>query len=41
MANRKSTRKKVDQKIFSHTAEKTKKINIAPKVSRGGIRLWD
>ena len=39
MANRRTTKKRVDQRIFSHTAEKTKKINIAPKVSRGGIRL--
>lgn len=39
MPNRKTTNKKIDKKIFSHTAEKTKKINVEPKVSRGGIRL--
>ena len=37
--SRKRTRKKIDQKIFRRTARKTKKINISPKVSRGGIRL--
>lgn len=29
-----------DKKRFTRTATKTKKINIAPKISRGGIRLW-
>lgn len=28
-----------DQKIFSKTANKTKKINVQPKVMRGGIHL--
>ena len=37
--SRKRTSKKIDQKIFRRTARKTKKINISPKVSRGGIRL--
>lgn len=36
---RKRMKKSKDRKIFSHTANKTKKINIAPKVMRGGIRL--
>lgn len=36
---RKKMKKSKDRKIFSHTANKTKKINIAPKVMRGGIRL--
>lgn len=31
--------KKVDQKIFKHTAKKTRKVNVMPSVSRGGIRL--
>lgn len=31
--------KRKDKKIFSHTANKTKKINLTPKVMRGGIRL--
>lgn len=28
-----------DRKVFSHTANKTKRINVNPKVYRGGIRL--
>lgn len=33
----KSPRK--DSRIFSRTARKAKKINLAPRVMRGGIRL--
>lgn len=40
MAYRKKVNKKTDNKIFRNTAMKTKKINVAPKVSRGGIQLW-
>lgn len=29
----------LDQRIFMRTARKTKKINVAPKIMRGGIRL--
>lgn len=36
---RKGTRPKKDRKVFTQTAQGTKKINVAPKVSRGGIRL--
>lgn len=36
---RKRTIKKVDKKIFSRTAAATKKINISPRVMRGGTRL--
>lgn len=32
-------RVKRDQKKFARTAKKVKKINIAPKIMRGGIRL--
>jgi len=39
MAHRASTRKRTDRKIFKNTASKTKKMNIMPKVARGGIRL--
>lgn len=39
MKHRRKTNKKVDNRVFTHTAMKTKKINIAPKVSRGGIQL--
>lgn len=35
----KRLRKRVDKKIFRHTAERTKAINLSPVVSRGGIRL--
>lgn len=28
-----------DRKVFKATATKTKKINVAPKNMRGGIRL--
>nr|DAU30764.1 MAG TPA: hypothetical protein [Microviridae sp.] len=37
MTNLKNARK--DKQIFKETAAKTKRINIAPKVMRGGIRL--
>lgn len=30
---------KKDRKVFSQTASNTKKINIAPRQYRGGIRL--
>lgn len=36
---RKPTRPRNDKKIFKRTAQTTKKINIAPKVMRGGTRL--
>lgn len=36
---RKPMKKRKDRKVFAHTANKTRKINIAPKVMRGGIRL--
>ena len=36
---RKSTKHKTDQKVFRQTAAKSKKINISPKIFRGGIRL--
>lgn len=32
-------KKKRDSKVFKRTAAKAKKINIAPKIFRGGIRL--
>lgn len=37
--SRRKTKKKIDRKIFKRTAVKTKKINISPKISRGGLRL--
>lgn len=36
---RKRARKSVDVKVFRRTASKAKKINIDPKIYRGGIRL--
>lgn len=36
---RKRVRAGKDRQIFSRTASKSKKINIDPKVYRGGIRL--
>ena len=32
-------KKSVDKQIFRHSAEKTRAINLSPRVSRGGIRL--
>ena len=37
--SRTNTRRRVDRKVFKRTAATTKKINISPKVMRGGIRL--
>lgn len=34
----KGSKKKMNQ-VFGHTATKTKKINVSPKITRGGIRL--
>lgn len=39
MRHRRKVGGKTDKRIFRNTAMKTKKINVAPKVSRGGIQL--
>ncbi len=39
MSRRATTNRLNDHKIFARTAAKTKKINIAPKIMRGGTRL--
>ena len=39
MANRQTVKPRKDHEVFHNTAAKTKKINIAPKKMRGGIRL--
>lgn len=39
MRHRKGTNPSKDRKIFHATGATTKKINIAPKTMRGGIRL--
>lgn len=36
---RKRTSSRTDKKVFRETASKTKKINISPRIMRGGIRL--
>lgn len=36
---RSKVKPKKDRKIFKHSADKTKRINISPTVARGGIRL--
>jgi hypothetical protein len=39
MTHRSTVKPKTDKKVFTNTAKKTKKINVNPKPSRGGIRL--
>lgn len=39
MRKRSPVKRAKDKTIFAKTARKTKKINIAPKTMRGGIRL--
>lgn len=36
---RRRMRRSSDRKIFRRTAMKSKKINIEPRIPRGGIRL--
>lgn len=36
---RKRMKKPKDKKVFSHTAVVGKKMNVDPRVGRGGIRL--
>lgn len=36
---RRETNKAADSRFFSATANKTKSINITPKIMRGGTRL--
>lgn len=36
---RKAMKKKKDRKIYNQTANKTKKINLSPRIMRGGIRF--
>lgn len=36
---RKKMKSSKDKKVFTRTAAKSKKINIDPKIFRGGIRL--
>lgn len=39
MSHRSKTRPLKDHRMFRRTAVKSKKINIEPKIYRGGIRL--
>lgn len=39
MAGRKKMPQRKDRQVFRRTAAKSKKINIDPKIYRGGIRL--
>ncbi|UPW41601.1 DNA binding protein [Peromfec virus RodF8_43] len=39
MAKRSRVRRRKDQRVFTRTASKSKKINVNPKIFRGGIRL--
>lgn len=39
MARREQMKPKKDKKVYTQTAKKIKKINVSPKLSRGGIRL--
>lgn len=37
--SRVNTKPRNDHKVFKRTASSTKKVNVAPKVMRGGTRL--
>ena len=37
--HRETLNQKIDAEVFKHTAAKTKKINVEPKIMRGGTRL--
>lgn len=37
--NRSSVSPGTDSKVFRTTANKTKKVNVSPKIMRGGTRL--
>lgn len=39
MSMRKSVSARKDKAVFTRTATKSKSINLAPRVMRGGIRL--
>lgn len=36
---RKKAKPRKDKKVFNQTARKIKKINVAPSIMKGGIRL--
>lgn len=39
MSYRESVSPGLDQKVFNRTARSVKKINVSPRIMRGGIRL--
>ena len=39
-SHRQNMKPKKDKKIYTQTANAIKKINVKPKLARGGIRLW-
>lgn len=39
MGKRQAMKKSKDKKVYTQTANNVKKINVKPKLSRGGIRL--
>lgn len=39
MAHRRTVHRRSDRKFFTRTAAQSKKINVNPKIYRGGIRL--
>ena len=39
MSKRKKMKASKDKVVYTQTANKVKKVNIKPKISRGGIRL--
>lgn len=39
MSRRSDVAPALDKKIFNQTARRTKKINVAPRIQRGGILL--
>lgn len=40
MAKREAMKRSKDKRVYTQTANKVKKVNVKPKLSRGGIRLW-
>lgn len=39
MAKRRAMKRGKDKRVFTQTANSVKKINVKPKLARGGIRL--
>lgn len=39
MSKRSRVSRRRDKRVFTRTASKSKKINVNPKIFRGGIRL--